>query len=326
VNAHAGGVDAFVAKLNSNGAKQWHTFMGSSFWDHGFAIAVDGSGQVYVAGSSESFWGSPVDPGEWPYDTFVAKLDSSGARQWHTFMGSSVYQDYGRGIALDGSGNVYVTGYSNATWGSPVNAHAGGTDAFVAKLDSSGARQWNTFMGSSSIDIVNSIAVDGSGNVYVAGLSTGTWGSPVNVYEGGTDAFIAKLNNSGARQWNTFMGSSSSDGSNGIAVDGSGNVYVTGNSNATWGSPVNAHAGGADAFVAKLNSSGTRQWNTFMGSSSSDSGSGIAVNDRKNVYVAGTSSATWGSSVNPYAGGEDAFVAKLSSVGAMPWNLLLLED
>jgi hypothetical protein len=207
-----------------------------------------------------------------------------------------------------------------------VNAHAGGTDAFVAKLDSSGARQWNTFMGSSSIDIVNSIAVDGSGNVYVAGLSTGTWGSPVNVYEGGTDAFIAKLNNSGARQWNTFMGSSSSDGSNGIAVDGSGNVYVTGNSNATWGSPVNAHAGGADAFVAKLNSSGTRQWNTFMGSSSSDSGSGIAVNDRKNVYVAGTSSATWGSSVNPYAGGEDAFVAKLSSVGAMPWNLLLLED
>jgi hypothetical protein len=94
--------------------------------------------------------------------------------QWHTFMGSSS-DDFGRGIAVDGSGNVYVAGDSDATWGSPVNAHAGDWDAFVAKLDSSGDRQWNTFMGSSSYDSGLGITVDGSGNVYVTGQSDATW-------------------------------------------------------------------------------------------------------------------------------------------------------
>ncbi|MBN1832355.1 MAG: SBBP repeat-containing protein, partial [Deltaproteobacteria bacterium] len=94
--------------------------------------------------------------------------------------------------------------------------------------------------------------VDGSGNVYVAGYSDATWGSPVNAYTGSDDAFAAKLNNSGVRQWNTFMGSGNNDVGYAIEVDGSGNVYVAGYSNATWGSPVNAHAGGYDAFAAKL--------------------------------------------------------------------------
>jgi uncharacterized repeat protein (TIGR01451 family) len=206
-----------------------------------------------------------------------------------------------------------VTGTSLATWGSPVNAHAaGGSDAFAAQLDSSGVRQWHTFMGSSDSDSGSGIAVDGSGNVYVTGYSCATWGSPVNPYAGGADTFAAQLDSSGVRQWHTFMGSSGYDRGYGIAVDGSGNVYVAGSSNATWGSPVNAHAGGYDAFAAQLDSSGVRQWHTFMGSSDHDSGSGIAVDGSGNVYVVGSSFATWGSPVNPYAaGGSDAFAAKL---------------
>jgi hypothetical protein len=115
---------------------QWHTFMGSSGNDQGVAMAVDGSGNVYVAGYSNATWGLPVNPyaGAGDYDAFAAKLNSSGALQWHTFMGSSD-NDYGRAMAVDGSGNVYVAGYSSATWGSPLNAYAGGgKDAFVAKL------------------------------------------------------------------------------------------------------------------------------------------------------------------------------------------------
>ena len=169
---------------------------------------------------------------------------------WNTFMGWSGI-DYGYGIAVDGSGNVYVTGHSAATWGSPQNAHAGSYDAFVAKLNSSGIRQWNTFMGSSDLDNGYGIAVDGSGNVYVTGFSRYvTWGSPQNAHAGGYDAFVAKLNSSGVRQWNTFMGSSDYDSGYGIAVDGSGNVYVTGVSKGSWGSPQNAHAGSYEAFVA----------------------------------------------------------------------------
>ena len=108
-------------------------------------------------------------------------------------MGSSSAEE-GLAIAVDWSGNVYVAGYSGATWGSPVNAHTEkSNDAFAAKLDSSGSLQWNTFMGSSSDDVGFAIAVDGGGNVYVAGYSAATWGTPVNAHAGGDDAFAAKL-------------------------------------------------------------------------------------------------------------------------------------
>jgi hypothetical protein len=310
INAYAGGQDAFVAKYDSSGTLLWNTFMGSTNNDYGYGIAVDSSGNVYVTGYSGATWGSPINAFAGTSEVFVAKLNSSGTRQWHTFMGSASY-DYGTSIAVDSSGNVYVTGNSTATWGSPINAFAGGYDAFVAKLNSSGTLLWNTFMGSVGNDVGQGIAVDSSGNVYVTGYSSATWGSPIIAYAGSSEAFVAKLNTNGTRLWNTFMGSTSYDYGYGIAVDSTGNVYVTGFSTATWGSPINAFAGDRDVFVAKLNSSGTRLWNTFMGSVSEDDGYGIAVDSSGNVYVMGSSYATWGNPINAFAGGHDAFVAKL---------------
>ena len=96
---------------------------------------------------------------------------------------------------------------------------------------------WNTFLGGSGSDAGNAIAVDGSGNIYVAGNSTATWGSPVRAYTSNSDVFVAKLNAStGGLTWNTFLGGSGADVGNAIAIDGSGNVVVTGSSAATWGS------------------------------------------------------------------------------------------
>jgi hypothetical protein len=311
VNAHAGGRDAFVAKLDSNGFLQWHTFLGSSSYDYCSAIALDVTGNVYVAGGSNATWGTPVnDHAGGDYDAFVAKLDSNGSLQWHTFLGSSSY-DYCSAIALDASGNVYVAGHSETTWGLPVNAHAGGDETFAAKLDSSGSLQWHTFMGSSNNDYGTAIALDVSGNVYVAGYSGATWSLPVNAHAGDEDAFVAKLDSSGSLQWNTFMGSSSSDVGLDIALDGSMNVYLAGSSNATWGLPVSAHAGDYDVFAAKIDSSCSLQWNTFMGSSSTDYGSAIVLDGSMNVYLTGSSNATWGLPVNAHAGGDDAFATKL---------------
>ncbi len=274
----------------------WNTFLGAGALnqnDYGQSIAVDGSGNVYVAGMSNVTWGSPVRAfstnGSF-YDAFLAKLDSSGNLVWNTFLGGTGGDDYAYGVAVDGSGNAYVSGMSVATWGSPVRAFGGGsTDAFVAKVSSSGTLTWNTFLGGTSSEYGNGVAVDGSGNVYVAGSSytAATWGSPVRANSGGDEAFAAKLNSSGALTWNTFLGSSGNDYGQGIAVDSSGNVYVAGYGNATWGTPVRAYSSGNDGFAVKLSSSGALTWNTFLGGSGWDQANGVAVDGSGNVYVAG---------------------------------------
>ena len=290
----------------------WNTFLGGTNYDYGYGIAVDSSGNVYVTGSSYS-WGNPVRAYTSNYDAFVAKLDSSGALQWNTFLGGTG-PDFGYGIAVDSSGNIYVTGYSSATWGTPVRAFSGSDDAFVARLNSSsGALQWNTFLGGGSDDLGYGIAVDSSGGVYVTGYSIATWGTPVRAFSGSDDAFVARLNSSsGALQWNTFLGGTGHDEGYGIAVDFSGNVYVTGYSYTTWGSPVMAYQGGySDAFAARLNiTSGALQWNTFLGGTGGYNGRGITVDSSGNVYVTGDN-------------GYDAFAAKLNNSGVLQWNTFL---
>jgi hypothetical protein len=293
----------------------WNTFLGGSGDDFGNALAVDGSGNVYVAGYSTATWGSPVNAftGGAFDNAFVAKLDSSGNLIWNTFLGDDFAG--GNALAVDGSGNVYVAG----TW---YNALANSSnDVFAAKLDSTGHLIWNTFLGGSGADEGRALAVDGSGNVYVAGRSTATWGSPVRAFGGGNyDAFAAKLDSTGHLIWNTFLGSSGDDFGYGLAVDGSGNVYVAGSSTATWGSPVRAFGGGNyDAFAVQLDSTGNLTWNTFLGGSGDDFGNALAVDGSGNVYVAGYSTATWGSPVRAFSGGDsDAFVAKLSAPTPTP--------
>ena len=172
----------------------------------------------------------PVNPHSGWCDAFAAKLDPSGNRLWHTFMGGIGY-DRGFAVAVDGSGNIYVAGGSDAAWGTPLNAFAGGgfDDAFAVKLDPSGNRLWHTFIGGTGSDWVSAIAVDGSGNIYVAGTSSATWGTPVNAFAGGfNDAFATKLDSSGNRIWHTFIGGTVSDSGGAIAVDGSGNAYMSG--------------------------------------------------------------------------------------------------
>lgn len=321
----------------------WNTLLGraKSFGDGGFlrssAIAVDISGNIYVTGQSDATWGSPLRAFTGGgYDAFVAKLDNKGQLVWNTFLGGTG-SDPGHGIAVDGNGNVYVAGSSSATWGSPQNAFGGcvgfqfsldlsGCDAFAAKLDNSGQLVWNTFLGGTGYDVGWAIAVDGSGNAYVAGGSTATWGSPQRAFGYGENAFAAKLDNAGQLVWNTFLGNMISDISEGqaIAVDGGGNVYVAGLSYATWGSPQRAFGGGDEAFAAKLDSTGTLVWNTFLGSTGYDEGLAIAVDVSGNVYVAGKSNATWGSPQRAFvSSGRDAFVAKLDGTGTLVWNTFL---
>jgi photosystem II stability/assembly factor-like uncharacterized protein len=324
--------DAFVAKLDNKGNLIWNTFLGGNGGDYGHEIAADDSGNVYVSGFSDATWGEPVRAFTSSYDddlhsslrdAFVAKLDNSGNLLWNTFMGGSG-EDSDQGIAVDSSGNVFIGGSSDITWSTPVRLFESNSDTFVAKLDSNGSLQWNTFLGGSGSDFGGSIELDFGGNIYLSGYSTDNWGSPVRSYSGDYDVFAAKLNNSGDLQWNTFLGGERYDQGGSIAVDDGGNVHVTGRSADNWGSPVRSYSGHYDVFAAKLNNNGDLQWNTFLGGSGGDYSGKVALDYVGNVYVCGRSASTWGTESPFYKGSYNSFAAKLDSNGTFQWNTFLI--
>lgn len=311
MNPYDAAGDAFVAKVDSGGALQWNTFLGGSAGDTGIAVAVDANGGLYVVGASGASWGAPVRPYSSKLDVFAAKLNAAtGKLKWNTFLGGSG-QEYGRGLEVDHGGILYVVGESNDTWGSPVRAYSAEEDAFAAKVSRKGVLKWNTFLGGSGDDWGYGVALDTTGNIFVAGTSTATWGSPTLPFSGDHDAQIAKLNSRGVLQANTFLGSSITNAGSGIATSPTGNVYVIGQSAATWGTPKRPFTAPNDAYAAKLNNSlRNLKWNTFLGGTGDDNGRGLAVDSNANVFVTGFSNASWGTPKNAYTSEQDVFIAK----------------
>jgi hypothetical protein len=357
---HNGGPDAFVVKLNATGsALSYATLLGGSMDDAGWGIALDGSGSAHVTGGTSSP-GFPTTPGAFDTthngypDAFVAKLNATGsALSYATFVGGSD-GELGWGIALDGSGAPYVTGY---TWsaGFPTTAGAFATtcnscpddpDAFVLKLNDTGsALAYSTFLGGSGSDLGWAIAVDGGGEAYITGEA---WRSPDfpttpgafdTTYNGYPDAFVAKLNATGsALVYSTFLGTEGTEWGWGVAVDGTGVACVTGSTNSsefptTPGAFDTTHNGGPDAFLVKLNATGSAlAYATFLGGSRNDAGVDIIVDGSGDAYTVGATDSSdfpttsgafdrsCGTDGNCNHDGSyyrfDAFVAKLA-VGAI---------
>ena len=350
--SHNGYRDAFVVKLSPAGTGlAYATFLGGSKDDWGWGIAVDGSGDAYVTGWTDSSnFPAASGPGydtshNGDYDAFVVKLNASGTGlAYATFLGGSA-GDAGFGIAVDGVGNAYVAG---ETWSSNFPAaggpgydtsHNGCYDAFVVKLNPAGTGlAYATFLGGIDWDYGYGIAVDGSGHAYVTG-STGSSNFPAaggpgydTSYNGSWDAFVVKLDAAGTGlAYATFLGGSDWDDGYGIAVDGSGHAYVTGftlssNFPAVSGPGYDtSYNGNWDAFVVKLNPAGiSLAYATFLGGSFDDDGYGIAVDGSGNAYVAGvTDSSDFPAAGGPgydtsHNGSNDAFVVKLAVGGSGP--------
>lgn len=351
--------DAFVAKLDPNGALVYSTYLGGSGDDAGFGIAIDSSGSAYVTGitSSTSF---PVTAGAFRIflsgssDAFVAKLNPAGSSlSYSTFLGGAD-ADQAAAIAVDSSGSAYVTGSTSSSPFPTVNALQPScapsmtpftqpcADAFVAKLNPPGsALVYSTYLGGRGLDSGRAIAVDASGAAFVAGVTDSgnfpvTAGAFQPVFGGGPvgDGFVARLNAAGsALLYSTFLGGNGDDVPSGIAVDGSGNAYVAGFTSSTnfpTFSPLQASCatpGGAacaDAFIARLNTTGSSLlFSTYFGGSGLDRARGVALDAFGSAYVAGESQsadfpASAGAFQTSFGGASDAFVLKLGESNPAP--------
>ncbi len=320
-------------------ALAFSTYLGGSGDDSGLSIAVDSAGNVYVAGYSASAnfpTKNPIQPSNASsFDAFVAKINPSGQELiYSTYLGGGG-DDYARGIAVDGSGNAYVTGYTasaNFPTKNPLQASKGASDdAFVAKINPAGsALIYSTYLGGSGSDYGEDIAVDSSGNAYITGY-TGPGSFPTkNPIQGSNaglwDAFVSKINPAGsALVYSTYLGGSGFDYGQGIAVDSSGNAYITGSTYSTnfpTKNPLQAsNKGGMDAFVSKINPAGSALvYSTYLGGSFNDYAEGIAVDRNGNSYIAGYTISDDFPTKNPIqsanAGSFNAFVSKINSAGS----------
>jgi hypothetical protein len=334
-----GSSDAFIAKfLGSNLSLVWSTYFGGSRDELATSVAVDGRGNVFVVGSTASNSNFPLvnPPGGVAYydgtlggssDAFIAKFLGSDLRLvWSTYFGGS-NNDHANSVAVDGSGNVFVVGYTSSTAGFPLEDpggvaytyNGGSSDAFIAKFLGSNLRLvWSTYFGGNSEDEATSVAVDGSGNVFVVVRTSSSSGFPLedpgggayfdNTYNGATyDAFIAKFWGSNLRLvWSTYYGGSGNDypwGDRGIVV-GAGFIAV-GFRTSSDDFPVGnhplpcpggfyqgTHGGSGDLAILTFDLNGVPVWRTFYGGANSEWGfMGVAVYSTY-LYVVGN---TYGS-------------------------------
>ena len=353
-------IDAFVAKLSKDGSTLLYaTYLGGSQAEEAMGIAVDATGNAYVAGAtlSSNFpftlgtfnagvsgnnCDDPSSPGSAIpcSDAFVVKYDASGAKQYATFLGGN-REDAANAIAVTGTGEVYLTGitysFANFSTGGSIQPTFGGGagDAFLITLDNAGALTYATYLGGDGWDQGQAIALDGRGDVYIAGVTQSSSGTlpltnPLQaVYGGGTsDAFVAKITLPNSMKYFTYLGGAEQDFAFGIAVDGSNNAFVVGETmstnfpvgtalQSTWFGGGNNQWG--DAFISKISApSGfpLLVWSTYLGGGDDDWANGVALDGNGGIYVAGTSFSPDFPTASPYqagAGGNgDAILFKLN--------------
>jgi len=353
----------YLSKFSPDGTFQWvKTWGPADAGGEGYSLAVDGANAVYVvgdfSGSTTNFnpWDAqhpdqhinhpPINQGD-PllFDAFLSKFDADGNFIWAKTWGGEGYDD-GPGVAVDGAGGVYVAGMYASTvinfdpaggsGGANHPAHDSGikVDVFLSKFDSSGSFQWvRTWGGQGKDDIAISAAVDGAGSIYVGGRFECTNcdfnpGGTADIHSsnGLMDAFVSKFDSSGTFQWARTWGGPGDDATGGLAVDGWGNVYATGQYSGTvnfaQGSGIDNHAslGLHDVFAAEFAANkaflGMKSW----GGSGEDYGYRIAYSGAGRLEVVGSFSATvdfnpGGTADNHTANGmADALLTRFSSV------------
>lgn len=353
LSKNAGEWDVFVTKLSKPDPNTNHlvytytTFLGGASEDSGNGIAVGTNGLIHLIGTTSSSNFPTSDEAVAPVedktlggdrDAFVTTLDSAGgAMTYSTYLGGTL-NDYGNGIALDVTQNLYLTGYTESQDFPRVNARdailGGNSDAFITKLNADKTTMYSTYFGGSGADVSNAIAVDSSGNTVITGRTSSQQDFPTlgsarpPAFGGGLrDAFVTSLTPSGAQlNYSIYLGGNRNDEAMSVAVDGEGSAYVTGVTESTNFPTPNGYkrvfqGGGTDAFVSKINLGGTLlEYSTYLGGTSDEAGQDIVVDSENSAYAIGsTTSYDFPNKDALQAtrnGDKDAFVTKFLPSGS----------
>jgi hypothetical protein len=281
---------------------EWSRQVGSWNDDYGRSVAVDSANHPVVVGRTSA----SIDVQIGGHDAIIIRYNDAGVEQWRDQFGTTA-EDYAYGVDTDAANNIYVGGYTTGTMGAMAY---GSIDSFLRKYDATGTVQWTRQFGTSSGDSLRDVAVDPLGNAYLCGV---TFGSMQGVNAGSGDAFLVKYDAAGNYQWARQMGTSTYDFARGAAVDGSGNIFVTGYTDAAL---AGSHQGRQDVFLYKYDPNGNVLWSRQFGTNTYDEAHDVAVDADGNAYITGN---TYGSLDGTNAGGTDVFLAKYDPNGTPLW-------
>lgn len=307
--------DVFITKYSSDASPVWTKLFGSGNSDYGHAVAVDSNDNIYVVGSTLGtlFDGEPTDGAG---DGFISKFDASGNRAWTRLISTAGTSDSAYTVAVDANDNIYVAGETSGALNGET--HTLSYDAFLVKYDVNGNIIWTRLLGTTGQETAYGVSVDITGNVYVTGYTDGVLGvdpSPGDPVIN-ADAFVSKFDTSGALQWTTQLGTSCAEWAKGITVDASDNISIVGKIYQC-ALPGNSANGLYDAFLAKLDASGTIRWIKQFGTASHDSANSITADSTGNLYITGYLNSAYFTGTSE---GHDIFLSKYDGNGNRLWQ------
>ncbi len=297
VQPNGGFTDAWVARYDAAGGQQWIRQLSSSDGgdDQGNAAAADGLGGVFLSGATS---GTLAGTAAGQLDAWVARYDAAGNLLWTQQIGSSAV-DISEAAASDGAGGVFICGRSDGDLG---GTPAGSADAWIARFDGQGNLLWTRKVATPGLDQATALQSDGQGGAFVAGSTNGSLALPNPTFF--LDAWLARLDAQGNVLWLRQFGTGQFETATALAPDGSGGVYVCGESGGPLGAPT---TGPSSPFVVRFDAQGTRLWTHKFGTAAGDRLDAAASDGAQGLYVSG---ATGGALVGPVLGGSDAWVVR----------------
>jgi hypothetical protein len=286
----------------------WGRQVSATSLDVAYGVSADGLGNIYISGTTQT----KLTVQYAPEDGFTTKFDAAGNLLWTRKLGGTA-SDIQTGISADKLGNVFVSGSTETALS---GVHQGYKDAYVSKYNSAGTLQWTRLLGTpGGTNIAEEFydaAADGLGNVFLAGFTIGSLAAP---NQGDADVLVAKYNSAGTLVNVAQFGTAGSEHATGIALDPSGNYFVTGSTTGDLAGPI--LSSGFDAFLRKYSPDGSVLWTRQLGSTGEDRALGIDIDDFGNAFIVGS---TNGSLAGPIAGAQDAFVSKYDPAGNLLWT------